>query len=80
MNNVCAGDGDGELRLRELAAMLTDLRLPDITKADILYTQVREILGQFQKVEVIVVGAAWASTAPWDGAHLGGSCSAWMLK
>jgi hypothetical protein len=34
------GDRDGELTLRELAALLRDLRLPDVTKADILYFQV----------------------------------------
>jgi hypothetical protein len=34
------GDRDGELTLRELAALLRDLRLPEVTKADILYFQV----------------------------------------
>jgi len=36
----CAVSGDGELSLRELASLLRDLRLPDVTNADILYIMV----------------------------------------
>ncbi len=42
---ACAtGDGDGELTLSELARLLRDMRLQDVTNADILYFQVRRVV------------------------------------
>lgn len=40
-----AGDGDGELTLLEMASMLRDMKLSNVTNADILYFMVRHCFG-----------------------------------